>query len=485
MSTLLITRYVSPGDYGELSVAVVLVYTTDVLSRFGLFQYFLAKPEADRADIFHATVYNLVLILLGAGLLFAFRWPLGPLFDAPRMALYLPGLALAVVIERFTLGPARILWRDLRYGTVRLSSAAGDVVYSIVTIGFAMAGWGATSVVLGNIARALVVLLLIVRAADRREWLSPTPLRWEPTRRLFAFGLPLSVGSIASFASRRWDNLVISRVFGPAAVGLYNLAYNLAELPASYLGEEMAVVLLPAFARLSPDRRAASLVRSTALLALVVAPAAAGLAAVSDTLVSLLFDARWVGLAPLVAVLALSAFGRVAASTVVSYLPVRDRPGAVMWLEIFKVATLLAGIALSARLGLIWACGAVVLAFTLHALAGMWVVARLDGISMLGLVGAAVRPLLAAGPMVAAVFGVKRGLAAVGLTSRLLSLSAQIATGGLVYVALALVLVRGTALDLLRVVRDALSRRRGKTEVATTTPPASEATDSAAEGKGT
>jgi len=77
-----------------------------------------------------------------------------------------------------------------------------------------------------------------------------------------AFGVPMSLGALCEVASRRWDNLVVSRFFGAGPTGMYNLAYNLADVPAIQVGEQIGDVLLPSFARMDPARRPEAFLRS-------------------------------------------------------------------------------------------------------------------------------------------------------------------------------------------------------------------------------
>ena len=71
-------------------------------------------------------------------------------------------------------------------------------------------------------------------------------------------------------------------------MGAYNLAYNVADVPAVQVGEQIGDVLLPSFAKLEPAARKAALVRSTGLLALVTFPLAVGLGAIAQPLVDAL-----------------------------------------------------------------------------------------------------------------------------------------------------------------------------------------------------
>ena len=126
VGTLVITRFIAPGEYGEVTVAAVLVMTANQFSTIGLGQYLVARPDAPRSAAFHATIFHFFLGLLALALLLACGGALAPLLDAPRMARFLPGLALSGLFDRVAFVPERILVRDLRFGPLSVSRTLGD-----------------------------------------------------------------------------------------------------------------------------------------------------------------------------------------------------------------------------------------------------------------------------------------------------------------------------------------------------------------------
>jgi PST family polysaccharide transporter len=260
--------------------------------------------------------------------------------------------------------------------------------------------------------------------------------------------------------ARYWDNVVVRALFGARPTGLYNLAYNLADIPAVHVGEQIGLVLLPSLASMPPERRPRAFERATALLSLIVFPLAIGLGAVSDTLVELILSDQWQDVAPLLAVLAGLSVFRPIGWVVSSYLQAEERNKPLMYLEMIKIATLLGGIALLSPLGLQTAALAVGAAFALNAVLGVWLVLR-NGPRPRVLVEGFLRPVIAGGVMAAAVLGVRWILGEAGVDRTGLLLIAEIATGAVVYVAVALVVCRDTSRDLLGLLRDMLKRRRG------------------------
>jgi lipopolysaccharide exporter len=460
VGTLIITRFVAPAEYGEVTVAAVLAMTANQLSTIGWGQYLVSRPDAPRSMAFHVTTFHVCLGVLALGALVFGGSLLGRLFDAPGMGRFLPGLALAVAFDRVAFVPERILVRDLRFGRLGATRTAGDLAHTVVSIGSAAFGLGALAIVLGNLARSVVRLVVYVASVDRRDWLLGSAINWAESRQLLAFGVPMSLGALCEFATRRWDNLLVSHLFGPGPTGMYNLAYNLADVPAIQVGEQIGDVLLPSFARMDAQRRPDAFVRSIALLALVVFPLAVGLGVVAPTLVATIFDPRWHEIGPMLVLLSALSVARPVGWTVASYLQARQLPRSILMLEAFKLGLLVTCIITIGRQSPLWTCAAVGVAFGGHALASLWVVQKNDGISLGRTLGALLPALAACVLMATAVLLVRSGLlSGAAPLHPALRLAIEALTGAVVYVLCALLLARRASQELVDKVRIALKPR--------------------------
>jgi len=458
VGTLIVTRFVAPDEYGEVTVAAVLAMTANQFSTAGFGQFIVARPDAPRSATFHATVFHVALGVVALLLLLAFGDRFGVAVEAPRMTRFLPGLALAVVLDRLSFVPERILVRDLRFGPLSLTRAGGDVAHSVVSVGLAVLGFGGAAIVWANVVRSASRLVVFLASVERREWLEPCRITLAQTRELLAFGGPIALGSLCNFASRRWDNLLVSSFFGPGPTGMYNLAYNLADVPAVQIGEQIGDVLLPSFARLEGSRRSEALVRSLVLLSLIVFPLAVGLAAVAPTLVATLFDARWRPIGPMLVALSALSVVRPIGWTIASYLQARQRTSYILWLEVLKLVALVLSIVTLGRASPLLTCVAVGFAFGAHALASLWAVKRVDGVPLRRTVGGLGGVLLACLPMVGAVVGVRHAFGLEAIRPAL-ALAIEVTTGALAYALGVLVFARSASRELVSRLFDALGVR--------------------------
>jgi lipopolysaccharide exporter len=459
VGTLAMTRFLEPDVIGEVSDATILCMTANWLSIWGFGQYTVVKGRGDVAGEvrWHAFVLYLGLGALALGAVAALGGRITPHLDAPHAAAYIPGMALALFIRRIAGVPERVLIQQMKFRASGMAQAFGELAYTVTALAFAASGWGGMSIVLGNLVQSFVIVGILVRAAGW-AWLEPQRLRLARIVDILRFGLPLCVQGTAHQASRYWDNLTISRLFGPATTGAYNLAYNLADIPAIQVGEQIALVLMPSMAELPPASRPAALERSSALLSVIIFPLAVGLGLVAHPLISLILPAtKWQHVAPLLTVLACLSVFRPITWVLSAYLEAESKTNRLMLLELAKVAVLIGGMFLLRPYGLRVTAGAVGLAFGFTAIAGVAIVAR-EGVSPLRLAIGFCQPLGACAVMAVAVWLTHRGLVQADLDHPAILLVAEIVVGAIAYVAAALVLCRATTRDLLGLFRRALRR---------------------------
>jgi lipopolysaccharide exporter len=460
VGTVLIVHYLTPAEYGAIQSAAVAVLTASQIATLGIGPYIITFPRAGRGVVFHATIIHVALGALALALVWAFAERLGVVFDAPLLTRFVPGLAFAVFLDRFTFMAERPVIRDLGFRTVSISRTAGDVTFTVVSVALAWAGQGAMAVVHANIARSLVRLGLMLAMSDWRGWAQPARLDAKVMRTLFSYGTVVTVQSIAEFGSRRWDNLLFARLFGSGVAGNYVLAYNLADLPAIQIGEQIADVLLASYAHVDPKNRSVAVLRAAALMTFIMAPLSIGLGAVGPTIARAFFPPEWTLLGPMLLLLPMVLVVRPIGAVYSAYLVSIRGPRLAMWGEIVAVLGMLLLVAGFGRRDPLLAIAMVGVAFAARTLIFMWAVQTTDGVTVAAGLRRFAPIFLACVPMVVAVTGVRHGLFAAGIDQPLGSLALEILAGGIVYVAAVAIVARGTMRDLIGLVRGTLRRRR-------------------------
>lgn len=453
IGTLVLIRFVSPADFGEVSAAMVVVLTINQFTTLGVGMYAIAHRDITREEFFHATFIHIALGLLAFLVLTVLGKPLGPLFDTPDLDRYVPGLAVSALMDRIGFMPERVLIRELKFRRVSLIRSVSELTFTAVSVGSGWLGWAGMSIVFGNLARSALRTVCMASSVNITDWLQFQRLRLAVLRKISGYGFTMSLGGLAYMASRRWDNLLVSRLFGPAVMGAYNLAYNLADIPAIQVGEQITDVMQASFAHMEPEERKRTLVRSLGVIGLVTFPIAIGLGSIAPTLAELFLNKKWAGTGDMLMILSALSVVRPMFGAISSYLLIERGPKVLLVLEWLTLGALMAAIATVGRPSPLWACGAVGLVFTLRTFAGLYVAKSSTGVGVITFVLRFLPPLLACVPMAAAVYGVRVLMHRLGITSPVLRLGAEVTAGAIAFMGAALVVSRDSVNQLLGLIR--------------------------------
>ena len=453
IGTLVLTRFIAPAEYGEVSAAAICVLSASQLTYFAFGQYVVAnKSPANVA--YQAMCVDLCIAVAAMVAVFFLRGPLGIMLDAPQMGRFIPGFVVTVVIDRARAVPASLLVRDLRFRTVALVNSVGELTFTGTAVSLAPQ-FGGYAVMAGAIARSVVTFILFMATAPRAEWLARSRLQKRVVQHLMGYGAPIMVSSVADRAASTWDNLIVLRLFGTRVMGAYALSYSLAETPLTYVAERMGDVLMPAFSKMEPAERPAAVVRAAGLMALVVAPLGVGLGSVAPTIVQVFFDARWAGMASILTMLSVMTVFQPVAWSAIAYLQAEKMTKVIMVMSIARATLLLTLVALLGWLGgPVWACAGVGAGYAIHSVLTVTVTARFTPLPARRYFGNVLRPLFACVPMFVAVAALRSFLAERYIPGAL-SLAAQIVCGGAIYVGAAFVLAGANVRELIRLIRPA------------------------------
>ena len=107
------------------------------------------------------------------------------------------------------------------------------------------------------------------------------------------------------------DNLLVGRVLGSVALGLYSVAYNTMFLPVSRISQPLQQVLFSAFSKIQhePTRLGEAWARGNEVISAVNVPAFLGMAVVAPDFVPVVLGQKWDPAVPVLQWLSLAGVG--------------------------------------------------------------------------------------------------------------------------------------------------------------------------------
>ena len=291
-SVVVLSRLLTPADFG----IVTMVTTFSLLFRsFGLNGF--TELIMQREELTHSLASNFFWINLGIGtiltLAFAGSGPLLALFFhdqsvAPAAA----GMSLTIGLGCLGWIHLGLLQRAMRFRTIAIINVIALLLYVIVTVGLAIAGWHYWALVWGMVVH---VLATAAGAWITCQWVPGRPRRIPGTGSGFKFAMNVYSHFAFSYSTRNTDNLLVGWRFGAGALGFYKKAYDLFVLPESQLLAPLSAVVVSTLSKVKADREKFQryFLRAISVLALVGMGIGADFALVGKDIIRFLLGPGW------------------------------------------------------------------------------------------------------------------------------------------------------------------------------------------------
>lgn len=290
-----VARLLTPADFGVMAASATIILAFMTISELGLESALIAKAQVDREDLAVAWTAAIARGVLMAACVWTAADVIGQAMQMPQLAsvlrvhawlLVLQGLqspAMAIVLKNLDL--RRRVTMDL----VRRVIEAGAII--------TLALWlrSVWALLLGQLVGMCVGSLLSFWVAPFRPRLS---LDRPACNYFLRYGKQLNVTTLCIFGVMSGGELVIGRLLGQDALGLYQIALAIPLL----LGVRATVLIhqisMPTYALLQRDRPGVVRVfeLQMGLVGLIFIPLAASVAVLAPVIVPLAFGPQWLAI---------------------------------------------------------------------------------------------------------------------------------------------------------------------------------------------
>lgn len=355
--TMIVARLLSPYEMGVFVVASSIVGLLSIIRSMGLSSYLVRAQTLEPrivATVFTVNAATALLVSLALVLLAELG---GALLNEPRVQHLLLWLVAIPLISIFEILPFAGMERRGNFRLLGLLSVAKVLSGSMILLAFAFTGHGYMSLAYGQVGGTLVSLLLSNTFGWRDVSLRVGLTDW---REVMRYAMQMLALSGTGALTARMSDLVLGRLQGLAALGLYSRASSLTSL----LWENLHLVLIRVlFVDFAEQRRQGRSLRYSYLhimrmLIAILWPMLFGLALFSETAIRLLYGPTWVAAALPLSLLALSAAASVPLLMTNEVFVVCHETRRQLRLEWIRAAVGLALFSLGCLVSLTWAAAA-------------------------------------------------------------------------------------------------------------------------------
>ena len=311
---LIIARILSPSDFGLIGIALLTMTALETFSQTG-FQSALIQTKKD-IKIYLDAAWTL-LVLRGLFLftvLFIISPYIANFFEIPNAKTLIQFIGFSILFQSFTNIGVVYFQRDLELKKHVFFLFSGTFTEFVVTISAVYILRNVWALVLGLLAGSMLKCVVSYIIHSYRPHFR---LDLKKTLELFKFGKWVMASSILVFLINQGDDIFVGKFIGVTALGLYQMAFKISNIPTTEITHVISQVTFPAYSKLQADlpklkEAFLKVLQLTAFFSFLIA----GLIFILSTdLIKIFLGEKWLSIVPSIKVLVFAGLWRSIAAT--------------------------------------------------------------------------------------------------------------------------------------------------------------------------
>jgi O-antigen/teichoic acid export membrane protein len=288
--TIILARLLSRGDFGLAAMALIVNRFVKALTSIGFGAAIIQSQEITKGQISAIFYIQLainmlltVVVYFGAGIAAGF-------FEEPTLVPVVKVMAFVIFLQTFQF-PNILLRKRMDFKGFSLGEIISMLLSNIIAIIMALNGFGVWSLVWRLIIQRIVFGALSFYFG---KWLPSKP-QFTGIKPFFKFGLNMLGAQVVYFFAENMIGLLTGKFLGKEIMGLFNIAYNLAIVPATKIQSVLTNVLTPGFSKLQyqVEKFRINYTKALHLTSILFIPFMMMLIAISRNLIPAFYGDKW------------------------------------------------------------------------------------------------------------------------------------------------------------------------------------------------
>ena len=292
---IVLTRLLTPADYGVVGAALLVIGISQMFAQLGLGPAVVQRDFISPSHLETAFWFSMTFSLLSTAII-ALTAPLfAAFFQLPKLSPTLQILSLVFPLTGVVVVSESLLQRELKFRTLaRIEVTSYFVGFGIVAIILAILKFGLWSLVAGQLTQVFVRSTQMLLAG---RWAPRFRCSFQSLKELWRFGGGQTTAQIANYIAQSVDVMIVGKTLGASAMGIYVRAYQLMLAPSLLVGSVLEKVFFPALSKIQhqPELLARAYRQGNQLLAVLILPIAAIIIILAPDAIPLILGQKWAG----------------------------------------------------------------------------------------------------------------------------------------------------------------------------------------------
>ena len=302
-SMVILARLLTPEDFGLVGMATASTGFLAMFQELGLSMATVQRGSITREQTSTLFWINLAVGGILAALCAASAPILAAFYHEPRVLWITVLIGSGFIFSGAAAQYGALLRRQMRFAVVTLIEIMVLCLTIALGIGMAVAGQGYWALVAMSVCPAVVNLLGVWAVSG---WMPGPPRRGTGVRSMVKYGGTLTLNWFIVYLAYNTDKVLLGRLWGAAALGIYGRAYQFINLPIQNLNSSIGMVAFPALSRLQDDpvRLKSYFLKGYGLFLTLLMPITMGCALFAEDLVLVFLGSKWNATVPVFRLLA-------------------------------------------------------------------------------------------------------------------------------------------------------------------------------------
>jgi len=342
-ATAVLARLLVPEHFGLIGMVTALTSIAVNFKDLGLSIATVQRKEITHRQVSTLFWINAMVGVLIAALISCLSLPIAWFYKDDRLIWITIALATSFFWGGLTVQHQAILWRRMRFGSLALINLGATVCSIVVALVLALKGYGYWALVGREVSSSVFFCIGTVLACG---WVPGLPSRVDHFRSMMKTGGDVTAFNLVTFFTDSLDFILVGKLFGAEALGLYRQATQLALLPVGFLSNPVGAVAQPGLRVLLDDtvRYKTYYAKLVKLVSFVSMPCMVLLYVCAPDIIRVVLGEKWLGAVPIFRIFAVAGFIRPVISTVGPIMITSGKTRRYLWVGLLNSAGIIVGI---------------------------------------------------------------------------------------------------------------------------------------------
>jgi O-antigen/teichoic acid export membrane protein len=347
--TVILARILGPTDFGLFALAFVAIDALGLFKSMGFDSALIQRKDniekAANTAFFIIPLLGLVLYLIVA---ISAPW-IGKFLNNQQVVGVIRALGIIFVISCLGKVPAALMEKNMQFRQISIIEIIAAIIFSTTAVILAVLGMGVRSLVIAYVLKTLYQNIMFF---VYYKWRPKLDFDKKVAFEMFHFGKFLFLGGVVWFLKSNLDNMLVGKLLGVAALGLYAIAFNIANFGADYFAGRVYRVIFPAFSKIQADKYdlKQAFLKTTKVISIFAFPFCTVLLLIGNELIRAIYGLKWLEAVPVLKVLAFAGLFNTLPVAMGPLFNAMGHPKASLWFQVIQVVAFFLFIVPAAKL---------------------------------------------------------------------------------------------------------------------------------------